>query len=106
MYVVDIATNPNAWAVVKTIDLGVSLQTEREIAIGPDRNLYLCEFAGSGQTATAAIIDKITLDADGGGGVTAAEIAALTDNSSVDFYLKGAANTAPFNSIDIAVSLG
>ena len=71
-------------------------------AIGPDRNLYLCEFAGAGQQATDPLIDKITLDANGDGVVTASEIAALTDNCSVDFYLKGQANTSSFNAIDIA----
>ncbi len=104
LYIVDI-TGPT-WQVVKAIDLSGSLQTERELAIGPDRNLYLCEFAGAGQTATDPLLDKITLDANGDGVVTAAEIAALTDNCSVDFYLKGQANTSSFNAIDIAISLG
>jgi hypothetical protein len=104
MYVVDVS-GPT-WTLVKTVDLGASLQTEREIAIGPDRNLYLCEFAGAGQGPTDPLIDKIVLDADGNGVVTSAEVAALTNNSSTDFYFKGTANTANFNSLDIAISLG
>ncbi len=104
VYIVDI-TQPT-WTVVKTIDLSGSLQTQRELAIGPDRNLYLCQFAGAGQQATDPLIDKITLDANGNGVVSAAEIAALGDNVSVDFYFKGTANTSSFNAIDIAIRLG
>lgn len=103
-YIVDIS-GP-AWMLVKSLNLGTSLQTEREIAIGPDRNLYLCQFAGSGTGPTDPLIDKLVLDADGNGLVTAAEIDALTDNSSENFYLKGSANTSSFNALDIAISLG
>ncbi len=104
VYIVDI-TQPT-WTVVKTLDLSGSLQTQRELAIGPDRNLYLCQFAGAGQQATDPLLDKITLDANADGIVTPAEIAALADNVSVDFYLKGTANTSSFNAIDIAIRLG
>jgi hypothetical protein len=94
------------WSIAKTVDLSGSLQTERELAIGPDRNLYLSEFAGSGQQATDPIIDQLILDANGDGVVTDLEITSLVDNSSTDFFLKGTANTSPFNGLDIAISLG
>jgi hypothetical protein len=94
------------WSIAKSIDLNNSLQTERELAIGPDRNLYLCEFAGSGQQPTDPLIDKIILDANGDGVVTDAEITSLVNDSSIDFYLKGSANTSSFNGLDIAITMG
>ncbi|MFN7019793.1 MAG: lamin tail domain-containing protein [Phycisphaerales bacterium] len=104
MYVVDIS-GPT-WSLVKTVDHGTSLQTQREIAIGPDRNLYLSQFAGTGTQPTDALIDRLVLDADANGVVTPAEIAAIANNATTNFYLKGDANTASFNSLDIAISLG
>ncbi|MCC6322700.1 MAG: lamin tail domain-containing protein, partial [Phycisphaerales bacterium] len=104
MYVVDVGSP--AWALVKTVDHTTSLQTQREISIGPDRNLYLCQFAGTGTVATDPLIDMLVLDADANGTVTAAEVAGLADNSTTNFYLKGNANTVSFNSIDIALSRG
>ncbi|HVU63390.1 MAG TPA: hypothetical protein VHC70_05405, partial [Phycisphaerales bacterium] len=52
------------------------------------------------------IIDQLILDANGDGVVTDLEITSLVDNSSTDFFLKGTANTSPFNGLDIAISLG
>ncbi len=106
LYVVDVSGGLGTWNVVKTIDLSTSLQTGREIAIGPDRNLYLGQFAGTGTLPTASILDRLILNPNGDTVVTAAEIAAIGDNTSQDFYFKGTANTANFSGFDIAIGLG
>lgn len=106
LYVVDVSGGLGTWNVVKTIDLSTSLQTGREIAIGPDRNLYLGEFAGTGTLPSGALLDRVILNPNNDTVVTAAEIAAIADNTSLDFYLKGTANSNNFSGFDIAIGLG
>ncbi|MBY0313803.1 MAG: lamin tail domain-containing protein [Phycisphaerales bacterium] len=106
LYVIDVSGGLGTWNVVKTIDLSTSLQTGREIAIGPDRNLYLGQFAGTGTLPSASIIDRLILNPNNDTVVSPAEIAAIADNTSLDFYLKGTANTANFSGFDIAIGLG
>jgi hypothetical protein len=96
--------DPTTWTQVRSINLSGSLNTGREIAIGPDHYLYIAQFAGGALPETAPLIDRLNLDPDGNGQVTLAEMQGLTDNSSVDWHLKGIAASSPFNGLDVAYS--
>lgn len=93
--------NPATWTVVRTIKLydlvnGNSLNTGREIALGPDRRLYLGQFNAGG---TGPVVDYLTLDTDADNDVDAIDIAALPDNSTVNYYTTG--TSASFNGLDV-----
>jgi hypothetical protein len=88
--VIDPGVTP--WSVTQ-IDLSTSLNTGREIAFTPDGRLVMASFDDR-----AEVID---LDLDGVAGITSADTALLTDNSSVDYYFYRA--TANFSGLDIAL---
>lgn len=93
--------NSADWSQVAQITLNTSLQTSREIALGPDRNLYLGQFAGSGLT-TRIYLDRLDLDTDDDGDTDAVDIAALTNDSSVDYYSETPGDSASFSGFDVA----
>ncbi len=89
--------DPATWTVIKTVSLDggmpITLETGREIALGPDRLLYISQFGSR--------IDTLNIDTVAPlGTVTAADIAALTDDSSVNYYVS--TTNASFNGIDVA----
>jgi hypothetical protein len=86
--------DPATWTQVNQITLSGSLQTGREIALGPDGNLYLGQYAGSSAPTPRVYIDQLD----------ASLAASWTDNSSLDYYM---ANPAPgisanFSGLDVA----
>lgn len=100
--------DPATWTVLNTIRLTSSLETSRELAFGPDKRLYLSQFAGSG---SLRFIDSLTLDLVAPfGTIDLADTTALTDNASEDHYRKNAveSTTSNFNSnfsgMDIALT--
>jgi hypothetical protein len=95
LYIVDPAT----WTIAKQVNLSTSLQTGRDLAIGNDHNLYL-----SGRTDTGrSQISKLVLDANSDGTISAAEIAAIADNSSTDFFTNALVGNAGFSGLDVAI---
>ncbi len=88
LYVFDPASS---YALVKEIDLSTSVNTLREIALGPGGVLYLGQFGGS--SAPGAKIDILP---------NALNPASLTDNSSIDWYTPAHTLTSSFNGLDIA----
>jgi len=100
--VIDPRGGTGAWIQVAQISLSGSLNTAREIALGRDLNLYIGQFAGSG-LSTRIYVDRLNLDVNNDGVVDAADTAALTDNSSVDFYSESPGTSASFNGLDIVV---
>jgi hypothetical protein len=88
--------DPADWSLVKTLDLSTSMGTAREISLAPDLRLYFSENA----TASGPHIDALTLDTDGDGDIDADDIAALTDNSTTDYYSATVASN--FNGLDAA----
>jgi hypothetical protein len=92
--------NPATWTVVKVLDLGKSLQTCREIALGPDGRLYLGEFAQGG--SPQLYVDALDLDLNDDGEITLAETLALTDNSTVDYFAALGGPGASFSGLDVA----
>lgn len=90
------------WVQVTQLDLSASLQTSREIALGRDLNLYLAQFAGSGLT-TRIYVDTLDLDTNDDGVVDGADMAAMADNSSVDYYSESPGTSASFTGIDVVV---
>ncbi|MDX2199160.1 MAG: hypothetical protein SF069_09340 [Phycisphaerae bacterium] len=91
--------NPALWNVVKLVDLSTSMNTSREIALGPDGLLYMGEFAGGG--STGVVIDTLDLDPNNDGTINLAETLALADNSSVDYY-QAVGLSANFTGLDVA----
>ncbi|MBK9120071.1 MAG: lamin tail domain-containing protein [Phycisphaerales bacterium] len=83
--------DPSNWTLLRQLSLANSLDTAREIALGPDGLLYLSQFGGD--------IDTLVLDVDGNSVINASDIAALTDDSSVDYYN---GPTASFLGLDVA----
>ena len=98
LYIIDPAT----WTVAKQLNLSGSLQTGRDLALGNDRNLYLSTRVDAGRS----LISKLVLDANADGAISAAEIAALADNSSTDFYTNAALGTVGFSGMDIGLTGG
>ena len=96
LYVIDPAT----WTLVRQINLSGSMNTARDIAIGGDRNLYLSQLVVAGAPA----IDRLVLDADSSGTISEAEIGALSDNSSIDYFASSTIGASSFNGFDIALS--
>ncbi|MFN7022407.1 MAG: hypothetical protein ACK4WH_13915, partial [Phycisphaerales bacterium] len=90
--------DPATWIETQSISLGGSLNTGRDIAVGPDRRLYIGQFA---QTTGAPYIDRLNLDVDGDSAVTSADL--LTDDSSVNYWTRpsGGPGTS-FNGLDVA----
>jgi hypothetical protein len=98
LYIID----PASWTVVRQLDLSTSLPTGRDLALGNDHNLYLCGRVDLGR----AQISRLVLDADSSGTITPAEIAALTDNSSTDWFANAMVGTASYTGLDIGLSAG
>ncbi|MGE0481002.1 MAG: hypothetical protein AB7Q17_11075 [Phycisphaerae bacterium] len=88
---------------VRSIDLSMSLQTSREMALCTDRNLYLGQFAGSTAPLPRVYVDVLDLDTDNDGDVDAADIAALADNSSTDYFSLNPGISSSFNGMDVAL---
>jgi len=84
--------DPSSWSQLKQIVNNTTMNTGREIALGPDRYLYLSQFGRA--------IDKINLDRDGDFDVDGSDIVALTDNSSVDVFSAPAGDS--FVGLDVA----
>jgi hypothetical protein len=95
LYIVD----PSTWAVVKQLNLSTSMNTGRDLAIGNDRNLYITSRIDASQPA----IYKLVLNPNNDTTISAAEIAALTDNSTTAFYSNSAIGTTGFTGMDIAI---
>ncbi|MBK8915578.1 MAG: lamin tail domain-containing protein [Phycisphaerales bacterium] len=101
LYVLDLTLPPGS-RVIKTVILDNSLQTSREIALGSDRRLYIAQFGGSTAPQPKVYVDVLNLDTDSDNDIDAADIAALTDNSSVDYYVVPAGADSSFNGVDVA----
>jgi hypothetical protein len=95
--------SPQSGAVLRQISLSQSLNTGREIALGPDGKLYLGAYGGS--TAVGPIIDTLDLDANGDGTIDAADLPLIADNSSVDYY-QAVGISSSFNGLDVSVEGG
>lgn len=92
LYVLD----PNSsYSLVKEVDLSTSLQTARDIAIGPGGDLFMTQFGGS--SAGGAGIDIIPA-------ANALNPATIADNSSLDWYLS--TTTASFSGLDVGFGSG
>src|SRR5262249_6909772 len=92
------------WTLVRQLDLSTSLQTARELALGPDHKLYLGEFGGPSAPQPRGYVDSLTRDVDGNGTVDMADTLALTDNSSVDYYAQSGGVNSNFPGMDVAIS--
>ncbi|GEM_PF-5093759 len=101
--------DPSTWTVLKTIGVGGSLETGRELAFGPDQRLYMSQFAGSG---SLRYMDVLQLDLTAPfGTIDAADTALLFDSSTNDHYRKSTADltgspviTSNFSGLDIALT--
>jgi hypothetical protein len=101
LYIIDPSNpNPAMWTAVKVVDLSTSLNTCREIALGPDGYLYLGQFAQGG--SPQLYVDRIDLDPNNDGNITLAETMALADNSSVNCYSLNGGVGASFVGLDMA----
>ncbi|MBC7770867.1 MAG: hypothetical protein H7210_00095 [Pyrinomonadaceae bacterium] len=101
--VIDPRAGSGAWTQVAQIDLSVSLQTGREIALGRDGALYLSEFAGSTAPQPKIYVDRLNLDFNSDGVIDAIDLALLTDNSSIDYYTVSGGVSSSFNGLDVVV---
>jgi hypothetical protein len=101
--VIDPRPGSGAWTQVAQIDLSTSLQTAREIALGGDRFLYLTEFAGSSAPQPKIYSDRINLDPNADGVIDAADVALLSNNSSVDYYTVSGGVNSSFPCLDVVV---
>ncbi len=91
---------PATWNVLTLLDLSTSLQTGREIALGPDYRLYLGQFAQGGNPQIYA--DVLELDLDNDDVIDMADTLGLTDDSSVDWYTQVGGTGTSFNGLDVA----
>lgn len=94
--------DPAVPVIEKTLILEGSLDTGREIALGCDNLLYLGQFAGSTAPQPKKYVDTLDLDVDNDGDIDANDIALLTDNSSVDYYVLDGGPSSSFNGMDVA----
>jgi hypothetical protein len=83
LYVFDPAAN---FALVATADFSLSSQTFREIALGPDGDLFIAQFSG-----LIGFIPDVT------------DPQSITDNSAVAWY--GSIESPSFSGIDVAIGL-
>ncbi len=95
--------NAQTGAILRQISLSTSLNTAREIALGPDGRLYLGAYGGS--DAPGPVIDTIDLDANGDGTIDNNDLPLIADNSSVDYY-QAVGILSSFNGLDVAVEGG
>jgi len=100
--IIDPRGGSGAWVQVAQLNLSGSLNTGREIAMGRDLKLHFAQFAGSGLT-TRIYVDTLDLDPNSDGVVDAGDVAALTDNSTVDYYSETPGTSASFTGIDVVV---
>lgn len=81
--------DPATWTQVNQIQLGGSLETGRELALGPDGYLYISQYAGG--SGVRSYIDRLDT----------ADAAIWTDNTSLDYYMiDGPYST--YNGLDVA----
>lgn len=97
-----VVIDPAGPSVIKTVILDASSQTGREIAMGCDNQLVIGEYAGADAAQPKIYADTLDLDVDNDGDIDAADIAALTDNSSVDYYILNGGPDSSFNGLDVA----
>ena len=84
--------NPNSgYSLVKQIDLSTSANTLREIALGPNGELFLGQYGGS--QAPGAIIDVLP--------DVVTNPASIADNSSFDWFMSTVQSS--FNGIDVSL---
>ncbi|MBL8878281.1 MAG: hypothetical protein JNG88_04095 [Phycisphaerales bacterium] len=101
-----VVIDPTGPSVIKTVILDTSSQTGREIAMGCDNTLVIGEFAGSTAPQPKIYADTLDLDVDNDGDIDAGDIAALTDNSSVNYYVLDGGPSSSFNGMDVATGSG
>ena len=82
----------NGYSLVKQLDLSTSANTLREIALGPNGELFLSQYGGS--QAPGAVIDVLPDVVNNPG--------SLMDNSSFDWYMSTVQSS--FNGIDVALA--
>jgi hypothetical protein len=87
--------DPADWSVVNTVNLSTSMNTAREIALGPDKTLYMAAYGGA--DAPGPIVDVLDV----------ADPDSIADNSSTDCYQAVDERDVPisssFNGMDVAV---
>ncbi len=101
--------DPSTWTEVATYDLSSTVGTSREIAIGPDRHVYVSQFANDTQNTT--YVDVIDLDRDNDGDVDILDVISIGNASSNNHATRVPLPAATpldqgssFSGIDVALS--
>lgn len=97
--------DPADWSTIAFARYDNSINTGREIALGPDGRLYASQYAG-GQADPRVYVDYIQLDDNGDNFIDATDIAAtLADDNSVDYYYISGGNSSIYNGLDVACGI-
>ncbi len=80
------------------------LQTGREINIGPDRGLYISQYAGSQAQQPKQYIDVLDLDLNNDNIIDAADTMGLMDNASAPYYGVSSGVDSSFNGLAVALT--
>ena len=84
--------DPGTFSIVKQVTLDASMNTGREIALGPDGNLYLSAYGGA--DAVGPFIDTLPANPN-----------QIVNDGSVDCY-QAVGISSSFNGLDVAVEAG